>query len=128
MSIQMIVVMALLFAVLSPGVFIWLPFGASRRVAALVHGFVFAIAWHFLHRPISQMLSNVRIFENMAGDRFVSVSAIVNDESKITSTEKIDALKKLNITEPKIQEILDSDKSNETKITKIKDVIKTITV
>jgi len=124
MSIQMIVVMALLFAVLSPGVFIWLPFGASRRVAALVHGLVFAIAWHFLQGPISQ----IRIFENMAGDRFVSVSAIVNDESKITSTEKVDALKKLNISDAKIQEILDSDKSNETKITKIKDVIKTITV
>ena len=120
----MIVVMALLFAVLSPGVFIWLPFGASRRVAALVHGLVFAIAWHFLQGPISQ----IRIFENMAGDRFVSVSAIVNDESKITSTEKVDALKKLNISDAKIQEILDSDKSNETKITKIKDVIKTITV
>ena len=120
----MIVVMALLFAALSPGVFIWLPFGASRRVAALVHGFVFAIAWHFLQGPISQ----IRIFENMAGDRFVSVSAIVNDESKITSTEKVEALKKLNITEPKIQEILDSDKSNETKITKIKDVIKIISI
>jgi hypothetical protein len=128
MSVGMIVVMALLFAALSPGVFIWLPFGAPRKVAVLVHGLVFAIAWHFLHRPISQMLSNVRIFENMAGDRFVSVSAIVNDESKITSTEKVDALKKLNISDAKIQEILDSDKSNETKITKIKDVIKTITI
>lgn len=52
----MIVVMALLFAALSPGVFIWLPFGASRKVAALVHGLVFAVAWHFLQRPISQML------------------------------------------------------------------------
>lgn len=120
----MIVVMALLFAVLSPGVFIWLPFGASRRVAALVHGVVFAIAWHFLQGPISQ----IRIFENMAGNRFVSVSAIVNDESNITSREKVEALKKLNISEPKIQEILDSDKSNETKINKIKDVIKTITI
>ena len=31
----MLVVMALLFAALSPGVLIWLPVGASRRVAAL---------------------------------------------------------------------------------------------
>jgi len=30
--------------------------GASRRVAALVHGLVFAIVWYFLHRPIAQML------------------------------------------------------------------------
>lgn len=58
----MLVVMALLFAALSPGVFIWLPFGASRRVAALVHGLVFAVVWHFLHRPIAQLLSS---FEGM---------------------------------------------------------------
>ena len=49
MSISMIVVMALLFAVLSPGVFLYLPPGASRRVAALVHGFVFAIIWYLLY-------------------------------------------------------------------------------
>jgi hypothetical protein len=49
MSILMIVVMALLFAALSPGVFLYLPPGASRRVAALVHGFVFAIVWYFLY-------------------------------------------------------------------------------
>jgi len=58
----MLVVMALLFAALSPGVLIWLPFGASRRVAALVHGLVFAVVWHFLHQPIAQLLSS---FEGM---------------------------------------------------------------
>ena len=63
MSILMIVVMALLFAALSPGVLIWLPFGASRRVAALVHGLVFAVVWHFLHRPIAQLLSSVEGFD-----------------------------------------------------------------
>jgi hypothetical protein len=62
MSILMLVVMALLFAALSPGVLIWLPFGASRRVAALVHGLVFAVVWYFLHRPIAQLLSS---FEGM---------------------------------------------------------------
>lgn len=59
MSILMLVVMALLFAALSPGVLIWLPVGASRRVAALVHGLVFATVWYFLHRPISQLLSSI---------------------------------------------------------------------
>ena len=59
MTILMIVVMALLFAALSPGVLIWLPFGASRRVAALVHGLVFAVVWHFLHRPIARLVSSV---------------------------------------------------------------------
>jgi len=61
----MYVVMALLFAALSPGVLLWLPFGASRRVAALVHGVVFAVVWYFLQGPISQMLS---LFEGMPND------------------------------------------------------------
>ena len=55
----MLVVMALLFTALSPGVLIWLPFGASRRVAALVHGLVFAGVWYFLERPIAKLLSSV---------------------------------------------------------------------
>jgi len=41
--------MAILFAILSPGVLIWLPIGASRRVAALVHGIVFAAVWYLIH-------------------------------------------------------------------------------
>ena len=64
MSVLMLVVMALLFAALTPGVLIWLPFGASRRVAALVHGLVFAVVWHFLHRPIAQLLSSVEGMDN----------------------------------------------------------------
>ena len=59
MSILMLVVMALLFAALTPGVLLWLPFGASRRVAALVHGIVFAVVWYFLNVPISRMLSSL---------------------------------------------------------------------
>ena len=49
MSISMIVVMALLFAALTPGVLLYLPPGASRPVAGLVHGFVFAIVWCFVY-------------------------------------------------------------------------------
>lgn len=64
MSLLMLVVMALLFAALTPGVLVWLPFGASRRVAALVHGLVFAVVWHFLHRPIAQLLSSVEGMED----------------------------------------------------------------
>jgi hypothetical protein len=60
----MLVVMALLFAALTPGVLVWLPFGASRKVAALVHGLVFAVVWHFLHRPIAQLLSSVEGMED----------------------------------------------------------------
>ena len=65
----MIVVMALLFAALSPGVLIWLPFGASRKVAALVHGLVFAVVWHFLHRPIAQLLSSIEGFAHAKDEK-----------------------------------------------------------
>jgi hypothetical protein len=67
MSLLMLVVMALLFAALSPGVLIWLPFGASRRVAALVHGLVFAVVWHFLHRPIARLVSSVEGMDEEEG-------------------------------------------------------------
>ncbi len=62
MSVLMLVVMALLFAALTPGVLLSLPPGASRIVSALVHGVVFAVVWHFLNAPIAQMLSS---FEGM---------------------------------------------------------------
>ena len=50
MSILIIVVMVLLFMALSPGVFIYIPPGASKSVAALVHGTVFAVIWYFLYK------------------------------------------------------------------------------
>ena len=57
MNVIMLIVMALLFAALSPGVFIWLPSGASRKVAALVHGVVFVVVWYFLHKHLWRISS-----------------------------------------------------------------------
>lgn len=48
MSILNIVVMVLLFVALSPGVLFYIPSGFSRKVAALVHGLVFAFIWYLL--------------------------------------------------------------------------------
>jgi uncharacterized membrane protein YphA (DoxX/SURF4 family) len=55
MQIVKYVIMAILFAILSPGVLIWLPTGASRRVAALVHGIVFAVVWYFVHEFVESI-------------------------------------------------------------------------
>lgn len=52
------VAMAILFALLSPGVLLWLPFGASRRVAAIVHGLVFAFVWYLAHEMIEKIEGN----------------------------------------------------------------------
>ena len=69
------------------------------------------------------------IFENMSQGRFMIVAAIINDDSATTSDmEKISALKKLNITDTKLKDILDSKDSNEEKIKNIKDVIKSVTL
>ena len=58
----MIVVMALFFAALTPGVFVCLTLGLPQKFAPLVHGLIFAIVWHFLHRPISQLVSSIEGF------------------------------------------------------------------
>jgi hypothetical protein len=78
---------------------------------------------------IISIFTNELIFENMSQGRFMIVSAIVNDDSKTTSNlEKVDALTKLNISDKKIKDILESGNSNEQKIKKIKEVIKSITL
>jgi len=78
---------------------------------------------------IFQYASKTPIFENMSQGRFMIVAAIVNDDSATTTDiEKITALKKLNITDTKLKDILDSKDSNEEKIKNIKDVIKSVTL
>ena len=78
---------------------------------------------------IISIFTNQLIFENMSQGRFMIVSAIVNDDSETTSNlEKVDALLKLNISDKKIKDILESGNSNEKKIKKIKEVIKSITL
>ena len=69
------------------------------------------------------------IFENMSQGRFMIVSAIVNDDSPSTSSlEKITALKKLNISDPKISDILKSEMTNEEKLQNIKKIISSVTL
>ena len=78
---------------------------------------------------IISIFTNELIFENMSQGRFMIVSAIVNDDSETTSNlEKVDALTKLNISDKKIKDILESGNSNEQKIKKIKEVIQSITL
>ena len=69
------------------------------------------------------------VFENMSQGRFMIVAAIINDDSAATSDmEKISAIKRLNITDPKLKDILDSKDGNDEKIKKINDVIKSVTL
>jgi hypothetical protein len=73
--------------------------------------------------------TNKPIFENMSQGRFMIVAAIINDDSTATSDlDKVASLKKLNITDPKVRDILDSKDSNEEKIKRINEVIKSVTL
>ena len=56
MDFIMLIVMAILFAVLTPGVLLYLPPKSSLPVAAVTHGIVFALVWHFVHKPIAQLI------------------------------------------------------------------------
>jgi len=78
---------------------------------------------------IFKYATNKPIFENMSQGRFMIVAAIINDDSTATTDlDKVIALKKLNITDPKVRDILDSKDSNEEKIKRIIEVIKSVTL
>ena len=82
---------------------------------------IIAILLGIILFSIFKYTSNTPIFENMSQGRFMIVSAIVNDDSPSTSSlEKITALKKLNISDPKISDILKSEMTNEEKLQNIK--------
>ena len=74
--------------------------------------------------------SDEPIFENMSQGRFMIVKSIVDDDSPTTSdVEKVKMLIKLDISDEKIKEILDSTKdTNEKKILKIKELIQNVTL
>jgi hypothetical protein len=73
--------------------------------------------------------SDESIFENMSQGRFAIIASIINDESPGTSdTEKINMLKNLDIKDPKIKVIMNTDSTNAEKIKRIKEVIRVVTL
>ena len=48
-----------LFVLLTPGVLIWLPPKSSRLIAALLHGLLFAVIFHFTSKPVWNMTSSM---------------------------------------------------------------------
>ena len=47
---------AILFFILSPGVFLTLPIKRDKYTIAAVHAFIFAMIWHFTHKFVSNSL------------------------------------------------------------------------
>ena len=57
-----------LFFVLTPGILLSIPSKASKHVVALTHALVFALVFHFTHKPICNVSSKLkRKAEGMSG-------------------------------------------------------------
>lgn len=52
MEIIAIAYMIVLFAVLTPGVFVILPYHGSKYMVALAHGAIFALIWYFTQKYV----------------------------------------------------------------------------
>lgn len=48
---------AVLFYLLTPGVLVSLPPGASRMTTNLTHAAVFGLVWHFTHKMVWKLVS-----------------------------------------------------------------------
>ena len=57
--------LALLFVLLTPGVLVTLPPGASKFTAAVTHGLVFAVVYHLTVKPVLRLCSSVQGFQDM---------------------------------------------------------------
>jgi len=54
----MAVYAAVLFYLLTPGVLVSLPPGASRMTTNLTHAAVFGLAWHFTHKMVWKLVGH----------------------------------------------------------------------
>lgn len=60
MNAWMILYIAVLFFVLTPGILLSLPSGGSKTTVAAVHALVFAIVFHFTHKFVWNATKSVR--------------------------------------------------------------------
>jgi len=68
---SMLLYIAVLFFVLTPGILLSLPPGGSKFTVAAVHGVVFALVFHFTHKIVWNSTKNVH-FGNL--ESFESVN------------------------------------------------------
>ena len=66
MNAWMILYVAVLFFVLTPGILLSLPSGGSKTTVAAVHALVFALVFHFTHKLVWNATKSVR-FGNLEG-------------------------------------------------------------
>jgi hypothetical protein len=59
MNLVVFIYMVLLFVVLTPGILLSLPSGASKKIVALTHGIVFSLIWWLTHRYVWELSLNL---------------------------------------------------------------------
>jgi hypothetical protein len=59
---------ALLFVALTPGVLVTLPPKASPIVAALTHGVLFALVYHFTHKAAKHVIGRLKNHEGFVSE------------------------------------------------------------
>jgi hypothetical protein len=59
MQWAMLVYLALLFFVLTPGVLLSLPKGGSKTSVALTHALVFAVVYHFTNKAVGKLANDL---------------------------------------------------------------------
>lgn len=65
MNVLMSLYVVLLFVLLTPGVVLSLPTGGNRITCAVVHGVLFAVAWHFTNKAVWRATSQMSGFQDM---------------------------------------------------------------
>ena len=63
MSLYMDLYVVVLFVLLTPGVLLTLPGGASKVVTAVVHSIVFAALFYFSYKTVSRSVSRMEGFQ-----------------------------------------------------------------
>lgn len=66
MQVLMSLYIAVLFVVLTPGIFLSLPKGGSKLTVAVVHGLVFALVYYFTYNSVSRLAGELEGFKGYA--------------------------------------------------------------
>lgn len=73
----MLVYVAVLFFVLTPGVLLSLPPKSSKMVVAATHAVVFALAFHLTHKIVWKIVQKMESFQGGSGPGAVAAKKMV---------------------------------------------------
>ena len=63
MNLVLFFILVALFVALTPGVLVYLPPKSSKMTTALTHGFIFALVWTIISKPLMNMTRHMNFME-----------------------------------------------------------------